>query len=109
MTIKELIQTIEKTKYLMVAVSTGRILIDEINAEYQAVYQQVDTELRVHGLENPNPYSNLLEWYGRWSSDDLPSYQLRRQFLSELFGPLIRELKNRADGSPPEAPEEPTV
>ena len=109
MTIKELIQTIEKTKYLMVAVSTGRILIDEINAEYQAAYQQVDTELRVHGLENPNPYSNLLEWYGRWSSDDLPSYQLRRQFLSELFSPLIRELKNRADGNPPEAPEEPTV
>ncbi len=109
MTIKELIQTIEKTKYLMVAVSTGRILIDEINAEYQAAYQQVDTELRVHGLENPNPYSNLLEWYGRWSSGDLPSYQSRLQFLSELFGPLIRELKHRADGSPPEAPEEPTV
>ncbi len=83
MTIKELIQTIEKTKYLMVAVSTGRILIDEINAEYQAAYQQVDTELRVHGLENPNPYSDLLEWYNRWSSGDLPSYQSRRQFLSE--------------------------
>ena len=109
MTSKELIQSIEKTEYLMVAVSTGKILIDEINAEYQAAYQQVDTELRVHGLENPNPYSNLLEWYGQWSSGNLPSYQSRRQFLSELFGPLIRELKNRADDSPPEAPEEPTV
>ncbi len=99
MTIEELIKSIEKTEYLMVAVSTGKILIDEINAEYQAVYQQVDTELQVHGLENPNPYSNLLKWYGQWSSGDLPSYQSRRQFLSELFGPLILELKNRADGS----------
>ncbi len=99
MTIKELIQTIEKTKYLMVAVSTGRVLIDEINAEYQAVYQQVDTELQVHGLENPNPYSNLLEWYGKWSTGDLPSYQSRRRFLSEMFNPLIHELENRADNS----------
>ncbi len=109
MTIKELIKIIEKIKYLMVAVSTGRILIDEINAEYQAAYQQVDTELRVHGLENPNPYSNLLEWYGKWSTGDLPSYQSRSRFLSEMFTPLIRELENRENSSPPEAPEETTV
>ncbi len=99
MNIKELIQAIENAKYLMVAVSTGKILIDEINTEYQDVYQLIDNELRVRVLENPNPYSNLLEWYGRWSGGDLPSYQSRRQFLSELFGPLILELKNRADDS----------
>jgi hypothetical protein len=101
MTIKELIQTIVKAKYLMVAVSTGKILIDEINAEYQAAYQQVDTELRVRGLENPNPDSNLLEWYGKWSRGDLPAYQSRRRFLSEMSNPLIRELANRAVGSSP--------
>lgn len=104
MTIKELIQTIERTKYLMLEVSTGKLLMDEINAEYQAAYQQVDTELRVCGLRNPNPYSNLLEWYGKWSSLDLPSYKSRRRFLSEMFNPLIHELENRAGCSPPPNP-----
>lgn len=103
MTIKELIQTIEKTKYLMISVSTGSMLIDEINAEYQAAYQQVDTELRARGLENPNQYLNLLEWYGKWSSGDLPSYKSRQRFLSEMFNPLIRELENRAVGSSPDS------
>ncbi|GBD97682.1 hypothetical protein BMS3Abin06_02583 [bacterium BMS3Abin06] len=101
MTIKELIQIIERPQYLMIAVSTGGILIDEINDEYQAAYQIVDTELRIRGLENPNPYSNLLEWYGKWSAGDLPSYQSRHRFLSEMFNPLIRELENRAVDSSP--------
>ena len=101
MTIKELIQIIERTQYLMIAVSTGSILIDEINDEYQAACNQVDTELRIRGLENPNPYSNLLEWYGKWSAGDLPSYQSRHRFLSEMFNPLIRELDNKAFGSAP--------
>jgi len=101
MTIKELIQTIEKTQHFMVVVSTGQILIDGINDDYQTAYQQVDAELQVLGIENPNPYSNLLEWYGQWSSGDLPSYKSRCQFLSEMFNPLIRELKHRAVSSTP--------
>lgn len=96
MTIKKLIQTIERTKCLMLEISTGKLLMDEINAEYQTAYQQVDTELRVCGLGNPNPYSNLLKWYGKWNSIDLPSYKSRRRFLSEMFDLLIRELENRA-------------
>jgi len=85
----------------MVVVSTGQILIDGINDDYQTAYQQVDAELQVLGIENPNPYLNLLEWYGQWSSGDLPSYKSRCQFLSEMFNPLIRELKHRAVSSTP--------
>ena len=108
MTEQELIQLIEKLRNTMVSVSTGGQRIQSANTGHQSTYNEVDDELRRRGLENPNPYADLWEWYGRWSSGDLPTYQSRRQFLSEMFNPLLRELKSRATGSPPGTPQEPT-
>lgn len=82
----------------MVAVSTGGSRIDNVNAEYQKAFAEADAALRERGLDNPNPYSDLWEWYGRWSSGDLPSYQSRRQFLSEIYNPLLQRIRNQAAG-----------
>ena len=81
MTYQELIQLIEKLKNTMVSVSTGGQHIQAANPGYQEAYSEADIELRNRNLENPNPYSDLWEWYGRWSSGDLPTYPSRRQFL----------------------------
>jgi len=108
MTDQELIQILEKLKNTMVSVSTGGQRIQFVNQEYQSLYQEVDVALKSRGIENPNPYSDLWEWYGRWSSGDLPTYQSRRQFLSELYSPLMNELRNRAAGEPPRLVEETT-
>ena len=105
---QELIQLIEKLRNTMVSVSTGGQRIQDANLGYQKAYGEFDIELRSRNLENPNPYSDLWEWYGRWSSGDLPTYQSRRQFLSEMFNPLLQELRNRAAGSQPSTPQEPT-
>jgi hypothetical protein len=98
MTDDELIKQIEKLRNSMVSVSTGGERIDNANAEYQFSYAEADAALQERGLENPNPYSDLWEWYGRWSSGDLPSYQSRRQFLTEMFNPLLQRIRNRAAG-----------
>jgi len=108
MTDRELIQSIEKLKNIMVSVSTGGQRIQDVNAVYKATYNEVDIELKGRNLENPNPYSDLWEWYGRWSSGDLPTYQSRRQFLSEMFSPILQELRNRVAGKQPSIPQEPT-
>lgn len=108
MTDEELIQKIEKLKNLMISVSTGGAKINDVNRDYQSVYSEVDTEISSRELENLNQYSDLWEWYGRWSSGDLPSYQSRRQFIINIYNPLIREVRNRSIGRPPETPEEPT-
>lgn len=108
MTDQELIQILEKLKNTMVSVSTGGQRIQFVNHDYQESYQDADVALKSRGIENPNTYSDLWEWYGRWSSGDLPTYQSRRQFLSEMYSPLMKELRSRVAGKPPKLVEETT-
>lgn len=44
------------------------------------------------GIKDPNPHSDLWAWYGKWSSGDLPSYQSRRKYITDLYQPLIDHL-----------------
>lgn len=99
-TYQELIQTLEKQRNLMVSVSTGGPSIDQVNAEYREAYEAADIALKERGIENSNPFPDLWEWYGRWRSGDLPSYQSRRVFINEIFNPLILRIKNLAAGRP---------
>lgn len=82
----------------MVAVSTGGPRIDSVNEEYKTLYLAVDEELRYRGIKNLNIYPDLWDWYGQWSGGDLPSYQSRRSFLSEMFTPLISQLREATSG-----------
>lgn len=44
------------------------------------------------GINDPNPYADLWAWYGKWSSGDLPTYQSRRNYISQMYQPLIDSL-----------------
>ena len=99
--IDEIISLIEKIKDIMVSVSTGGYRIQDINPEYQENYDSLEQKLHALQIKSPNPYSDLWEWYGRWSSGDLPTYKSRRQFISEMFSPLLKELKLRKTGNKP--------
>ena len=76
-------------KNLMVAVATGGPRIDDVNVEYIGRRNRIRDGLARLGIPDANPYSDLWAWYGKWSSGDLPSYQSRRQYLSQLLDPLI--------------------
>jgi len=73
-----LIREIEALRSMMIAVATGGPRIQQMNTSYMAKYQEVNDLLTLEKLENPNPFSDLWRWYGRWSSGDLPTYQSRR-------------------------------
>jgi hypothetical protein len=90
---EELISTIEKQRHIMIAVATGGPRIDSVNAEYRGDKQFVDERLFQRGIDNPNPYDDLWDWYGKWSSGDLPSYQSRREYINALFTPLLDALR----------------
>jgi hypothetical protein len=98
MTDKELIKAVEWLRSQMVSVATGGALIQHVNEEFQKQYTEVDIELRNRGVNNPISYSNLWDWYGRWSNGDLPTYKSRRQFLGELFNPLLENLRKLTSG-----------
>lgn len=102
---EELIQKVEGLRNVMVSVATGGARINEVNESYQREYRRVDRELRRRNIENPIKYADLWEWYGRWSSGDLPSYASRRSFLAELFNPLLERLRDVAAGRVGEAVE----
>jgi hypothetical protein len=94
MTDAELIQAIESLRNTMVSVATGGPRIGEVDNQYQRTFRDVATTLQSRGIENPIPFASLWDWYGRWSSGDLPSYQSRRQFASELFNPLLTRIRS---------------
>lgn len=93
MTDTELIQEIETQRSLMIAVATGGPRIESVNAEYVERRETIARELTAIGLKDPNPYDDLWSWYGKWSSGDLPTYQSRRQYLSDIYRPLIQGLR----------------
>lgn len=92
MTDSELIEAIEYLRNTMIAVATGGPRINDVNLQFQETYSLIDEELARREIKNPLPYKNLWDWYGRWSTGDMPTHQSRRVFLSELFNPLISRI-----------------
>ena len=98
MTDAELIQGLEEIRNLLIAVATGGPRIDSVNGRYQQLFAEVSGDLARRRLNNPITFGSLWDWYGRWSSGDLPSYQSRRTFIAELVNPLINQIRTgRAD------------
>lgn len=89
----------QKLKDMMVAVATGGPRIEAVNQDYSSQRKQLRTYLEALGAPDPNSFDDLWAWYGRWSCGDLPSYQSRRQFMSELFAPLFETLRRMEAGS----------
>jgi hypothetical protein len=93
MTDTELVAALEQIRNTMIAVATGGPRIADVNEEYQRVFAAVAADLARRHIDNPITYGNLWDWYGRWSSGDLPSYQSRRTFVGELIGPVLNRVR----------------
>ena len=87
------IQLLESIKSIMIAVSTGGPRIQEKNPEYIKKQSEVSEKLKRIGLDNPNHFSDLWEWYGYWNPN-LTSYQERRDYIGKIFDPFTRSLRN---------------
>jgi hypothetical protein len=90
---EELVEEIEAQRSLMITVATGGPLIKTVNQEYIERQVRIQSALKERGLRDPNPYSDLWRWHGKWSSGDLPSYKSRREYISDLYAPLIERIK----------------
>ena len=85
----QLISQIEQIKNIMISVSTGGARIQDINDEYKTLFSQLHTNLEKAGLDNPNTFSDLWVWHGRWSQGDLPHYSDRRAFVRDMYKEII--------------------
>jgi hypothetical protein len=93
MTDQELTTELENLRNTMIAVATGGPSISHVDEQYQRGVAAVAAELARRHIDNPITYRSLWDWYGRWSSGDLPSYQSRRVFVGELINPLIDRVR----------------
>jgi hypothetical protein len=91
---EQLVVAIDELKGLMIAVATGKRRIEEANNEYKQRHSEIAKALQSKGIKDPNRFTDLLRWFTRWKSGDLPSYQSRRQFVAELYDPLLRKLQS---------------
>jgi hypothetical protein len=104
----ELIRLIEAQIDLMIAVATGGPRIQEKNDDYRNRKELIGEKLQHSGEKDPNPFEDLCAWYGRWSSGDLPSYQSRRDYVRQLYRPLLNNLAGKSFRNPAEPNREPT-
>ena len=105
---EDLLQELDRLRHVLIAVSTGGPGIDEVNAEYRKSYSRLTEQLKARGLRNPVPYSDLWDWYGKWSSGDLPRYQSRRQYIRGLLEPIEKRLREGSSSRSAEFFPEPT-
>ena len=106
-----LLKKVKEIQSIMIEVSTGGSLIQEREDEYIVIYLDIVHEiesLAKVGLSLPhhNSFRTLWDWYGYWSSR-LPSYASRRQYVQELYDPLMKPIadalrKHQEDRAPPE-------
>ncbi len=94
----DLRREIELQRSLMIAVATGGLRIQTVDAEYQTRRAKIREGLEEREIEEPNPFDDLWAWYGKWSGGDLPSYQSRRQFISELYAPVLNQIRAEETG-----------
>lgn len=104
MTFGELIQEIGEQKSLMIDVATRVQPIQSVNDVYIARRERIKVALNEHSIRDPNDFSDLWRWFERWKKGDLPTYQSRRIFISELYDPLLEQLRAALAGQmqPPE-------
>ncbi len=106
-----LLKKIKQIQSIMIDVSTGESLIQEREDEYIVIYLDITTEIESLAkagviLLHTNSFRTLWDWYGYWSSK-LPSYASRREYVRELYAPLVDPIvgavhKHRVDKTPVE-------
>lgn len=91
---EEILQQIESLKSIMISVSTNGSRIQTRDEEYKAIYNTLNSYFVKLGIENPNKFKGLWEWYDRWSEPDLPKYASRRTYIANLYKSLIEMIES---------------
>lgn len=100
MTNEELIAALEDLRNQLIAVATGGPRINEVNDRYQRSFANVAAELARRRIDNTITYGNLWDWYGRWSTGDLPTYQSRRDFIGAIINPIVNRIRTGRNEEP---------
>lgn len=91
---EQIVNMIDQIKSKMVAVATGGPQIQDVNDDYKKLYTNLDSWLVQLGIDNPNIFRDLWDWYGRWRQGDLEHYADRRAFIQKLYQDVLDIISN---------------
>jgi hypothetical protein len=77
----------------VVKVATHEAGIDDVQAEYKERRRKIAAELKRRGLDDPNPFGDLWDWYEYWR-EHLPGYVDRRRHVRRLYQQLHDAIDN---------------
>lgn len=100
----DFLEKLNRIKSILISVATGGPKIQSVNEEYKKFYNELDSIFKRLQLNNPNSYRDLWEWYGYWSAGELPSYQSRRKYISDLYVEVIEQIEKSSDTIPIDQP-----
>ena len=83
-------------------------LVAQLDSKYRDRRERIRAQLKLRGIADSNPYSDLWLWYAKWSSGDLPTYRSRRMYITELFNPLVEQIREGSSTPAIKMFEEPT-
>lgn len=95
---EDFINDINCLKEMLIDTATGIKRIENIDDEYKALYEKVQSVLDKVDLENPNPFKSLWESYNYWSSN-LDSYAKRRVYYSNIYSDLLKIINTSDDNT----------
>lgn len=93
----DFLEKLNRIKSILISVATGGPKIQTVNEEYKNLYKKLYSIFETLQLNNPNRYKDLWEWYRYWSSGNLPTYQSRRKYISDLYIDVIDQIEKSSD------------
>ncbi|MBK7393422.1 MAG: hypothetical protein IPI64_08995 [Chloracidobacterium sp.] len=107
MTKTELIDELDFERRLMIEVATGKARIEDREDEYRTRRRTISEALKARGMSDFNPYPDLWDFYSYWKNN-FPTYQERREYVSQLFRPVLEQLNSDSTDIATGVFEEPT-
>lgn len=94
---EDVIKLILEEQKTLTDAATGKLSFKEAGAEdtYQQRHIQILTIASKAGFDYPVTANTLVEWWGEVK--DMPHYSDRREYISEMFSPLLKMLRESED------------
>jgi len=89
---QELLAELVCQREVLIDVATGSARINDVNDYFKARRNRIREGLNLLEVEDPWPFDDLWAWYNKWRAEGWDSWAERREYVHQLFDPVIQQL-----------------